>query len=231
MAARREEGEYPSWIFDRRATPSPRPKIATLWAKTWRAKGGVAPQSQNTLAMLLRPAWPSARQTFAQPFPICEMGSQSTGNAAPCPTSAMRAQQMTTVRRARTLRREAVSSLRISLGQPASRFGKPRHFGILAIACRIHGRRDVPADHPELHALLISVRQVVIDRLAHGAERGRRSAGSAARYWATVVAVMLATIPGELCGGQASCTAPPLCLSSRRCWTAAVVLSSAMVDS
>jgi hypothetical protein len=52
--------------------------------------------------------------------------------------------------------------------------------------------------------LLISVRQVLIDRLAHGAERG------AARYWATVEAVMLATIPAELCGGQASCTAPPL---------------------
>jgi len=39
-----------------------------------------------------------------------------------------------------------------------------RHFGILAIAFRIHGQRDVPADHPELHALLISVRQVVIER-------------------------------------------------------------------
>ena len=57
-------------------------------------------------------------------------------------------------------------------GQPASRFGKPRHFGILAIARRIHGQRDVPADHPELHALLISVRQVLIDRLAHRAEHG-----------------------------------------------------------
>jgi hypothetical protein len=47
-----------------------------------------------------------------------------------------------------------------------------RHFGILAIARRIHGQRDVPADHPELHALLISVRQVLIDHLAHGADRG-----------------------------------------------------------
>ena len=47
-----------------------------------------------------------------------------------------------------------------------------RHFGILAIARRIHGERDVPADHPELHALFISVRQVFIDHLAHGAERG-----------------------------------------------------------
>src|ERR1700719_1812335 len=47
-----------------------------------------------------------------------------------------------------------------------------RHLGILAIARRIHGQRDVPADHPELHAFLISVRQILIDRLAHGAERG-----------------------------------------------------------
>ena len=31
----------------------------------------------------------------------------------------------------------------------------------------------------------------------------RRSAGRPARYWAAVEAVMLATIPGELCGGQA----------------------------
>src|SRR5437763_3093627 len=79
---------------------------------------------------------------------------------------------MTAVRRARTLRREAVSSSRISLGEPATRIGKPRHLGILAIARRIHGQRDVPADHPELHALLISGRQVLIERLAHGAERG-----------------------------------------------------------
>ncbi len=44
-------------------------------------------------------------------------------------------------------------------------------FGILAIARRIQGERDVPADHRELHALLISVREVLIDHLAHGAER------------------------------------------------------------
>ena len=62
-------------------------------------------------------------------------------------------------------------SLRISLGKPATCVGKPRHLGILAIARRIRGQRDVPADHPELHALLISVRQVLIDRLADGAER------------------------------------------------------------
>src|SRR5438552_6681794 len=106
----------------------------------------------------------------------------------------MRAQQMATARRARALRREAVSCLRINLGKPASRFGT-EHFGIPAIARRIHGQRDVPADHPELHALLISVRQVLIDRLAHGAERGAAIRGNAARYWATVEAGMLATIP------------------------------------
>src|SRR5215475_2270656 len=46
------------------------------------------------------------------------------------------------------------------------------HFGVLAIARRVQGERDVPADHPELHALLKSVRQVLIDYLAYGAERG-----------------------------------------------------------
>src|SRR5437762_11260297 len=116
----------------------------------------------------------------------------------------MPAQPMATVRRARTLRREAVSSLRIRLGKPATRVGKPRHFGILAIARRIHGQRDVPADHPELHALLIypSGRFSLI-ALRTALSVARRSAGSAARYWATVEAVMLATIPAELCGGQA----------------------------
>jgi hypothetical protein len=32
-AARREEGEYPLWIFDRRATPLQRQRSATLRAK------------------------------------------------------------------------------------------------------------------------------------------------------------------------------------------------------
>ena len=94
-AARREEREYPSWIFDRRATPRQSQRSPTLRATSGRAAGVVAPQSQNASAMLLRRAWPFARQNFAQPFPIYEMGSKSTGNAAPCPTSAMRAQQMT----------------------------------------------------------------------------------------------------------------------------------------
>jgi hypothetical protein len=48
-AARREEGEYPSWIFDRRATPLQRQISATLRAKLWRAAGGVAPQSQSAI--------------------------------------------------------------------------------------------------------------------------------------------------------------------------------------
>src|SRR6266480_7691123 len=35
-AARREEREYPSWMFDRRATPLQRQRSATLRAKFWR---------------------------------------------------------------------------------------------------------------------------------------------------------------------------------------------------
>src|SRR6185369_1188305 len=73
----------------------------------------------------------------------------------------------------------------------------------------------MPSSYPSGRFSLITLRTAL--------SAARRSAGSAARYWATVEAVMLATIPAELCGGQASCTAPPLCLSSRRCWTAAVV--------
>ncbi len=74
-AARREEGEYPSWIFDRRATRLQRQRSATLRAKFWRAAGGVAPQSQSALALLLRRALPAARQNLAHSFPIYEMGS------------------------------------------------------------------------------------------------------------------------------------------------------------
>jgi hypothetical protein len=47
MAARREEREYPWWIFDRRATPPPGQRSATLWAVVRRAADCVAPQSQN----------------------------------------------------------------------------------------------------------------------------------------------------------------------------------------
>jgi hypothetical protein len=78
-AARREEGEYPSWIFDRRATQPQRQRSATLRAKLWQAAGGVAPQSQNASAMLLRRALPATRQGLAHSFPIYEMGSKRLG--------------------------------------------------------------------------------------------------------------------------------------------------------
>src|SRR5213079_1690637 len=78
----------------------------------------------------------------------------------------------------------------------------------------------MPSSYPSGRFSLIALRTAL--------SAARRSAGSAARYWATVEAVMLATISGELCGGQASCTAPPLCLSSRQCRTAAVVSSSSL---
>src|SRR5438876_4797475 len=74
-AARREEEEYPSWIFDRRATPLQRQISATLRAKFCHAAGGVAPQSQSALAMLLRRALPATHQSLAHLFPIYEMGS------------------------------------------------------------------------------------------------------------------------------------------------------------
>jgi hypothetical protein len=76
-AARREEGEYPRWIFDRRATPPQRQRSATLRAKLWPKSGCVAPQSQNASAMLLRRALPAARQSLAHRFPIDGMGSSS----------------------------------------------------------------------------------------------------------------------------------------------------------
>src|SRR5205085_8528470 len=69
-AARREEGEYPLWIFDRRATPLQRQRSATLRAKPWWAAACVAPQSQSALAMLLRRAWPADHQSLAHSFPI-----------------------------------------------------------------------------------------------------------------------------------------------------------------
>src|ERR1044071_7584513 len=45
-AARREEVEYPLWIFDRGATPQQLQRSATLRAEFWRAAGVVAPRSQ-----------------------------------------------------------------------------------------------------------------------------------------------------------------------------------------
>src|SRR5579862_9375684 len=74
-AARREEGEYPLWIFDRRATPQQRQRSATRRAVSCRAPVGVAPQSESALAILLRRALPAARQKTARPFPIYELGS------------------------------------------------------------------------------------------------------------------------------------------------------------
>src|SRR5205823_3188680 len=59
----------------------------------------------------------------------------------------------------------------------------------------------MPSSYPSGRFSLIVLRTAV--------SAARRSAGSAARYWATVEAVILATIPAELCGRQASCTAPP----------------------
>src|SRR2546430_17444409 len=56
----------------------------------------------------------------------------------------------------------------------------------------------MPSSYPSGRFSLIALRTAL--------SAARRSAGSAARYWATVEAVMLATIPPELCGGQASCT-------------------------
>src|SRR5207248_8457541 len=48
----------------------------TLRAEFWPATGGVAPQSQNPAAMLLRRALPAARRNSAHRVPIYEMGSK-----------------------------------------------------------------------------------------------------------------------------------------------------------
>src|SRR5436189_5142558 len=48
----------------------------TLQAEFWPAASGVAPQSQNPAAMLLRGALPAARQNSAHRVPIYEMGSK-----------------------------------------------------------------------------------------------------------------------------------------------------------
>jgi len=53
-AARREEEEYPFWIFDRRATPLQWQRSATLRARLRRAVGGVAPQLQSAIGY---PSW------------------------------------------------------------------------------------------------------------------------------------------------------------------------------
>ena len=51
-AARREEGEYLHGSLINELHRRGGPRSATLRAKTWRTKGGVAPQSQNASAML-----------------------------------------------------------------------------------------------------------------------------------------------------------------------------------
>ena len=76
-AARREEGEYLHGSLTNEQDRRGGPGSATLRAKTWRTKGHVAPQSQKASAMLLRRAWPFARQAFAPLFPIYEMGSKA----------------------------------------------------------------------------------------------------------------------------------------------------------
>src|SRR6202011_708751 len=49
-AARHGEEEYPLWIFERRATSSPRQRSATLWANLWRGESDVWCQSPRILA-------------------------------------------------------------------------------------------------------------------------------------------------------------------------------------
>src|SRR6266496_2289573 len=56
----------------------------------------------------------------------------------------------------------------------------------------------MPSSYPSGRFSLITLRTAL--------SAARRSAGSAARYWATLEAVMSATIPAEPRGGQASCT-------------------------
>src|SRR5579862_3914205 len=63
-------GEYPLWIFDRRATQQQRQRSATRRAVFWRAPGSVAPQSESAAAIFLRRVLPAARQKTARPFPI-----------------------------------------------------------------------------------------------------------------------------------------------------------------
>ncbi len=63
-------GEYPLWIFDRRATQQQRQRSATRRAVFWRTPDGVAPQSESAAAILPRRALPAVRQKTARPFLI-----------------------------------------------------------------------------------------------------------------------------------------------------------------
>src|SRR6476660_8890821 len=73
----------------------------------------------------------------------------------------------------------------------------------------------MPSSYPSGRVSLITLRTAL--------SAARRSAGSAARYWATVQAVMLATIPAELCGGQALCTASRSRPASTRVWSRSAI--------
>jgi hypothetical protein len=121
-AARREKGEYPLWIFDRRATPLQWQRSATLRAKLWRAAGHVAPQSQSALAMLLRRALPAARQSLAHSFPIYEMGSSTKRDCLtdPSPGPPESARQISSTCSSKLL--EAISS---SFRKPATNWAYP----------------------------------------------------------------------------------------------------------
>src|SRR5579871_3100602 len=66
--ARRENILYGSSTDEQRSSSGK--DLATRRAVFWRASGGVAPQSQSALAMLLRRALPAARQKTARPFLI-----------------------------------------------------------------------------------------------------------------------------------------------------------------
>src|SRR6185436_4232553 len=77
----------------------------------------------------------------------------------------------------------------------------------------------MPSSYPSGRFSLITLRTAL--------SAARRSVGSAARYWSTVEAVMLATILVELRGGQASCTALPRWIAKRdpRCFASLIARS------
>jgi len=72
--ARRENILYGSVTDEQRRCSGKDPQPCR--AKLWWAPGGVAPQSQSALAMLLRRALPAAHQSLAHSFPTYEMGSK-----------------------------------------------------------------------------------------------------------------------------------------------------------
>src|SRR2546430_222880 len=76
-AARREEREYPSWIFERRATPAQRQRSSNpagwILAGRWQRCSLITERQ----AMLFRRALPASRQNPAHPVPIYEMASSN----------------------------------------------------------------------------------------------------------------------------------------------------------